>query len=230
MNILVLRKILFKVFYIILNTFSKIKHEEFEDQVYYRKFFLFLRNFKKKWYYNIGNMRVYYDPTLSAIGQRIFFDGSFEESYLKLCSKYVKPDSVVFDIGSNIGIHSIYFSNIAVDGRIYSFEPSISTFQLLLNNIKHCKNIVPINTGISDISSLFTFYECDDNALSSLKDTQRSSIQNRYEVLCFNLDDFIKLFSINRVDFVKIDVEGLEYEVLQGMKNAIIEIQTNNFL
>lgn len=225
MNILLLRKIIFKIFCILNNIICKFKGITLQDQDYYKQFFILLKQVKKYWYYNIGRTKVFYDPTLSAIGQRIFFDGAFEEAYLKICSQYLKRDSVIFDIGANIGIHSTYFSNIASEGKVYSFEPSVSTYQLLLKNAFGHKNIIPINSAVSDRTSITKFFDCDDNALSSLKDTQRSSIRTTYDVLCFKFDDFIDFFSIARLDFVKIDVEGFEYEVLRGMKNTVMKFK-----
>lgn len=223
MNILILRKILFKIFHVSQSIISAVKREQLKDLDYYKRYFLLLRKFKKNWYYNIGPNRVYYDPVLSGIGHRIYFDGSFESSYLKLCSRYLQKDSVVFDIGANIGIHSVCFSNISSEGTVYSFEPAISTYRFLLKNISNCNNVIPINAGISDLNSTLEFYESDDNALSSFKDTQRDSVKKKYEVLCFKIDDFAKLFSINKLDFVKIDVEGFEHEVLKGMRETIFK-------
>lgn len=225
MNILLLRKIIFKIFCILINIICKFKGITLQDQQYYKRFFKLLRQIKKSWYYNIGNTKVFYDPTLSAIGQRIYFDGAFEETYLKICSQYLKRDSIIFDIGANIGIHSVFFSNIALDGKIYSFEPSLSTYQLLLKNTFSHKNIIPINSAVSDQTSITRFFDCDDNALSSLKDTQRSNIQSTYDVLCYKLDDFLDFFPISKLDFIKIDVEGFEYEVLRGMKNAVMKFK-----
>jgi FkbM family methyltransferase len=200
-----------------------VKKENLPEGQYYKKYFLLLHQFKKTWYYNIGTSRVYYDPILSGIGHRIYFDGSFEESYLKICSRYLKTDSVIFDVGANIGIHTVYFATFCPSGMIYSFEPALSTYQLLLKNINGHKNIIPINAGISNLSSSLEFYECFDNALSSLKDTKRDSIKSKYRILCFTIDDFVTLFSINKLNFVKIDVEGFETEVLQGMKGTILK-------
>jgi FkbM family methyltransferase len=218
---LIYRKYLFKGFYCFKKIKSIITGRKINDLEYYSSFFLFLKHFQDEFYYFMGNKKIFYDPLKSAIGYRIYLDGTFEKEELNLCSKYIKHDSIVLDIGANIGTHSVFFSNIAIDGVVFSFEPSKDTFGLLLNNVKSSPNIIPLNIALSDRSELLSFFECEDNALSGLKDTLRSPVKNKTQVICLKGDSLVSDLNLTKIDFIKIDVEGLEEQVLKGLEKTI---------
>lgn len=169
---------------------------------------------------DISGNKITYDPATD-IGGALFYSGEFERKELRLCKKYISANSVVLDIGANIGLHSISFSEMASQGLVVSFEPSLETFELLLRNIKGKSNISPLNLAISDSGGLVDFYQASDNAYSSLVDTQRKSIVGVTKVACMKVDDVVEGLGLRRVDFVKIDVEGLESNVLKGMEQVI---------
>ena len=155
------------------------------------------------------------------IGANLFYHGEFEKKELELCKKYIRNDSVVLDVGANIGLHSIYFSKLASAGMVYSFEPSRHTYRQLLKNISGIDNILPLNFAVSDSTQIADFYVADDDAYSSLKDTKRKSIRRKQKVFCYETDEFLKTFKIEWIDFIKIDVEGLEQKVLEGLQEVI---------
>ena len=155
----------------------------------------------------------------SEIGQKLYYDGKFEEKELKLCRQFIKKDSIVMDIGANIGLHSIYFSKIATHGLILSIEPQTDVFQLLLINTSLYKNIIPLNIAIDNDIKISPLFITDDNAYSSLKDTKRKKIIDTKQVVTLPLDNFINL--VNKVDFVKIDVEGFEMNVILSMQKIL---------
>jgi FkbM family methyltransferase len=192
-----------------------------DSRYYYDLFFRFLSKCGFRFNYKINDHLVQYDPVASGIGHRIFFDGGFEDRELHLVSRYIQKNSIVFDIGANIGTHSIFFSTIATEGKIYTFEPSKSTYTLLLKNIINYQNIIPVNLGLSDTSKESNFFECEDNALSGLKDTKRSKIKQISTILTVSGDQFQELYGITHVDFIKIDVEGLEQSVIKGLSRVI---------
>lgn len=169
---------------------------------------------------DIGGRKILYDPDTD-IGASLYFSGVFEKNELDLCRKYLKKDSVVLDIGANIGLHSIYFSQIAQYGLIVAIEPSQETFCLLLQNIYGIDNVVPINIGAADQTNFADFFVAVDNAFSSLKDTKRKNIKQIKKVLCLRLDDLFMKLNLAHIDFIKIDVEGLEKKVLEGMREII---------
>jgi len=164
--------------------------------------------------------QITYDPSTD-IGKSLFFFGQFERSDMELCKEYITENSIVLDIGANIGLHSIYFSGLVKEGCVLAFEPSLETFCLLANNVAHISNIVPINLAVSDKGKIADFFHTSDNAYSSLMDTKRKEVVSVIKVPCMTVDDVVSGLCLDRVDFVKIDVEGMEFSVLRGMAEVI---------
>ncbi len=107
------------------------------------------------------------------IGKILYFKGVFEQEELKLCSKFIKKDSTVIDIGANIGIHSIHFARLAPEGKILCIEPQITIYPILIQNILPYNNIIPLNVAVDEELGISQFFIAEDDAYSSLKDTKR---------------------------------------------------------
>lgn len=167
----------------------------------------------------LGNKITYERNT--DIGEKLFYYGKFEENELLLCERYIKEDSIVLDIGANIGLHSLSFAQMAPYGRVIAFEPSLPTFELLVMNVTGKSNVLPINMAISDSVGILDFFQASDNAYSSLVNTKRKDIVKVSKVECTKTDEIVEKLKLPRVDFIKIDVEGLEFNVLKGMEKVI---------
>lgn len=189
------------------------------DRVFRGRLLKFFKVIKKYKIDCIYGRKIIYNP-YTDIGGILFFKGQFEENELSICKQYIAQDSIVLDIGANIGLHSVYFSNLASNGLVLAFEPAPQTFALLLKNIGTSR-IIPVNIGLSDITGIVDFYEASDDAYSGLKDTKRKPIKNVRKILVFELDKLFEHQPIRRIDFVKIDVEGYEHNVLLGMQKII---------
>ncbi|MBL7916861.1 MAG: FkbM family methyltransferase, partial [Bacteroidia bacterium] len=93
-------------------------------------------------------IRLYKDSILS----KCIYQG-FEQIEIEFICKYLKQGDVFFDIGSNMGLFSLYASELVGNmGKIYAFEPTKGIYKRLIENIElnGIKNIVPVNKGISD--------------------------------------------------------------------------------
>ncbi|MBG1244661.1 FkbM family methyltransferase [Nostoc sp. NZL] len=161
----------------------------------------------------------------------------YEISEQLLVSKIVRAGMMVFDIGANIGDYSILFSKlVGVYGKVYSFEPTLSTFnklKLRLSNSK-CNNVYPFQQAVYSDNSQITFNEFseDFSAWNSIgkpqmPDPQGSGqyvpIVNTEIIETITLDSFCKNNNIQKIDYLKIDVEGAEIDVLQGAAKLLRE-------
>ncbi|HBT93791.1 MAG TPA: hypothetical protein DEB23_05980, partial [Chitinophagaceae bacterium] len=151
---------------------------------------------------------------------------------------YLRKNSIVFDIGANMGFYTIWISR-SIDelGQIHSFEPDTKNFKRLSQNISinqfkgqfHTNNVaVSKQNGKMKMTIGFD----GENHLVPSNFGGNSSIIN---VVC--LDDYCNQHNINRIDFVKIDVEGFELDVLKGgiylltQKNVdVIQLEINRAL
>jgi FkbM family methyltransferase len=171
----------------------------------------------------IAGHKFFFDPATD-IGLELLATGQFEETALAQCANFIKPDGIVLDVGANIGLHTVHFADFARLGKVICFEPARSTFVLLLQNVKHLVNVVPLNIALSDSAGLQSFFVAADSAYSGLKDTKRKAILRQESIACFKGDDILlALFAKSqRIDLIKIDVEGLEMQVLRGMREFIV--------
>jgi FkbM family methyltransferase len=169
----------------------------------------------------VAGHRFVFDPATD-IGMQLLFMGGFEEAAIMQCAQFIRPDGMVIDVGANIGLHAVRFAQVAKAGKVICFEPARSTFAYLLQNVKDVPNVVPLNVALSDSNGLQNFFIAADNAFSGLKDTKRKPILRQEPVACFTGDSILQqLVQDQRVDLIKIDVEGLETQVLGGMKEFI---------
>jgi FkbM family methyltransferase len=171
----------------------------------------------------IAGHKFFFDPATD-IGLELLATGQFEESAIAQCANFIKPDGIVLDVGANIGLHTVHFADFARLGKVICFEPARSTFALLLQNVEHLVNVIPLNVALSDSASLQSLFVAADNAYSGLKDTKRKAILRQESIACFKGDDILlALFTKSqRIDLIKIDVEGLEMQVLRGMREFIV--------
>ena len=169
-------------------------------------------------------VQILYDPS-NDIGRTLFYTGEVEKKEMELCSEYISESSVILDIGANLGLYSIYFSRLAKNGWILAFEPSIETFYFLVKNVANIPNVLPINIAANNEGKIANFFQASDNAYSSLVNTQRKEILKVIKVPCMKVDDVVFGLGLKRVDFVKIDVEGLELNVLKGLEEVITKFK-----
>src|SRR3989338_1020457 len=139
--------------------------------------------------------------------------------------RYVYPEKgdTVLDIGGYKGDTAIFFADsVGKEGRIYVFEPTLLNFRILKENIRlnNLDNIIiPINMGISDKSGSMKATTIDSGAPWSFI----SENQGNEDVKVTTIDDFVAEQGVEKVDFIKMDVEGVEYEVISGGNKTISE-------
>jgi FkbM family methyltransferase len=128
----------------------------------------------------------------------------------------------VFDVGANDGSYSLMASKLLRHSKIYAFELSPVTFKELQKNTCHISSIIPVDVGLSDNDQSVNFYHVDDNPELSGLSERPYSVQSRLlEARTQTIDSFCRQMSIKSVDFLKIDVEGFEREVLKGAATTI---------
>lgn len=138
--------------------------------------------------------------------------------------KLIKEDSIVLDVGANIGTVALRASSIATRGSVYAFEPGATNYAALQQNIALNKltNIVVINKALGAVagqSRLFTVnrFNAGMNRILPSDDDFKG-----FEVVGVStLDDEVLHLGLERIDLIKIDVEGYELNVLKGARNVL---------
>ena len=169
----------------------------------------------------IAGRRIRFDPATD-LGLHLLVTGRFEASSIDQCARFIRPDSIVLDIGANIGVHTVQFAALANRGKVISFEPARSTFARLLENVGGLDNVIPLNIALGETSGPSTFHIAQDDAYSGLKDTKRKRILRQETVACYRGDEIVPaLVRDGRIGLIKIDVEGLEAEVMRGLERLL---------
>lgn len=126
----------------------------------------------------------------------------------------VEKNSVVIDIGANIGIYSIFATSASKSTTIYAYEPEPNNFNLLLENIRLNKleeNIAPFKLAICGRQGKRKLYLGDTSPFHSLY--SESNFRGGVEVECVSLKDIFDENKIKECDILKLDCEGAEFEI-----------------
>lgn len=127
----------------------------------------------------------------------------------------------IIDIGSHIGLFSLFASEMCKDSIIFSFEPEKNNYSTQLENIQinNKKNIMLSNTIVSSITGLKKFYVSDtDFAASSIyKESDKSVL-----IPSTRLEDIFVNNKIQTCNLLKLDCEGAEYEILMNLPNEYL--------
>lgn len=176
------------------------------------------------------------------IGQELITNGFWEEHVRSVLKDIIRPGMNVIDIGANIGTHTILMSKlVGENGKVFAFEPSLIHYQTLYNTlmINKCMNTTIYRYGIGEKSE--TMYidkkwmntKVNNNFGALTLESDKKDIDDE-EIEIKNLDSF----KFDKVDFIKIDAEGMEDKVILGMKKIIdnfrprmiVEIHDNDLL
>lgn len=146
--------------------------------------------------------------------------GTNRAEFLEI-QKRVQKGDVVFDVGANIGLVSVMLSKIVGEnGIVHSFEPHPDTFQELLKTLalNSCTNVRVNAVALSSINGAADLHYVNNNKLSSLGSiADKTYGENKsMKVPTITIDSYCDSHNVSRIDFLKIDVEGFEYQVLSG--------------
>lgn len=143
----------------------------------------------------------------------------------------IKPNYICFDIGANIGETTLNFAQIAKNGKVYSFEPVPFLFERLKKNVQQNKfeNIFLNNIAISDRKETL-FFSTPINNNSAGIGLQKNKEEKSNAVFADTLDNFVDENKIERIDFIKIDVEGFENFVINGAINTLKSLKPILFI
>lgn len=159
--------------------------------------------------------------------------GFFEPDLTKIFLTHLKSGSTFFDVGTHFGYYSLLASRlVGHEGQVHGFEPTIGTYNILHSNLSKKSNVTLNNVAAwSEETTLkFTDYGVQYSAFNSLYGAKLENsvvdkmISSDYDVKAISIDKYIEE-SGARPDFIKIDAENAEYDILQGMSNTLRDIR-----
>jgi FkbM family methyltransferase len=172
-------------------------------------------------------------------GTWLLFNYIIDWEEYKLIEHIAKPDSTIVDVGANVGYYTLWASRFNDKGKVYSFEPNDINFQRLSENVNSnpsVKHVVPVKNAVSNKCGTVSMTN-ELDTLNHIVDDGSITGNGTVEVVCVTLDHFADTNHIEQIDYLKIDVEGFEFEVLSGAQKmlaanriGIIQVEINNAL
>ena len=145
-----------------------------------------------------------------------------------------KEGDTVIDIGAHIGRYTITSSKqVGNTGRVVAIEADPENFELLKRNIALNKltNVLTLNYAVFSTRTRMKLYEQSASAkYNSLMLARAAKTKNYVEVNADTLDNILKLNEVNQVNWIKIDVEGAEFEVLKGSSKTLSSENVSLFI
>lgn len=146
----------------------------------------------------------------------------YEPGTTSLCKQLIKPGMTVIDIGANVGYFTIMFSKlVSSNGKVYAFEPNPQISEMLRYNVKNLENVIVQKKAVSNKRSVVEFFSSEHTTGSHGFFVPERFRTGSYKVEAVSLDDFVRDEGLSRIDLVKIDVEGAEPLVIEGMTDVI---------
>jgi FkbM family methyltransferase len=152
--------------------------------------------------------------TLSAI------EKEFDDDLMNVNELKFTDNPIIIDIGANVGIVSFYFAKKYPNSKIFAYEPHPINYQNLIEGIKanNITNIYPFNLAVFSKSDLDVKIHLHENNTSASSVFRYLPEDPYVTVKTISLEDILKQNNISYIDFLKIDCEGAEFDILENTK------------
>lgn len=171
------------------------------------------------------DIKIYLHPT--SISCTLWINKEKKIKDVLVIKNFIKPDYICLDIGSNIGYLSLIMAKQAKNGLIIAIEPGRRIYQYLTENINlnDFKNIIPLNIAISRKDQIVDFFEYyyGDNFSSLIK--IKNFPHKHFKTMSLSLKTLMKVLNLDKVDFLKIDVEGAEFEAIKSLGKFLNKVR-----
>lgn len=167
---------------------------------------------------NLNGVKMFIRLDDWAVGARIAINRVYEKHVTEEIRRFFRPGAVLVDVGANIGYYTLLAApHLGAAGKIIAFEPSLDSCALLKMSLEKngFKNVTIHAKAVADIQGIVGFNPDDSNGLINKENPNICA----YQVEAVTLDDVLN--GEERIDLIKMDVEGAEGLVLKGMEKLI---------
>lgn len=167
---------------------------------------------------------VLYNRNDTVIGRSIEMYGEYFESEVNVFRRFVEAGDVALDIGANIGTHTLALARLTgAQGFVQAFEPQRLVFQTLCANmaLNSLTNVHCVNAVVGEQAGTLRMTDADPRQSNNFGGAQVAALAGAPQgppVTRIVLDDFL---DVDRLKLIKIDVEGMESEVLRGARRTL---------
>jgi FkbM family methyltransferase len=153
--------------------------------------------------------------------ERWMWAGAYERELVQLMKKTLKAGMTVLDVGANVGYFSALASGLVGDtGQVHAFEPMPENLSRLRQNLRVFRwaHSYPNAVGDNAGTAMIYFNESESGWASLLTS---HDLERRADINVIRLDDWVLDHAVNRIDFMKMDIEGGEFHALQGAREML---------
>lgn len=133
-------------------------------------------------------------------------------------------ETVIFDVGANIGTFSLYAYGNNKHRKIYSFEPNQANYQVLVKNIElnNCSaSVHPHMLGVASRSGCMDMMISEESPTHSM--IVHQNVTNSVKIECTTIEDIMRRYGLEHIDFLKMNCEGSEYEIFYTMNQSTLK-------
>lgn len=140
--------------------------------------------------------------------------------------EYSLPDNVeniqnIWDVGANIGLTTLYFKTLYPGAAVHSFEPCPSSLELLKNNTAFLQGVTVHGYGLSDRNTTTPLHIHSSNSGQNSIHFSGEGFDSEVDIVLKNAGEVAERLGSQPIDILKIDTEGCEVEILQGLASHL---------
>jgi len=151
--------------------------------------------------------------------------GFWEYNMQSLYARYLHPGDVVFDLGAHQGFLAMLAADLVGErGEVHAFEASATNYSRMVDNLRlnGVRNCRPVHAAVSDRNGSVEFSDTvHDNSNTYIRSSPRFRNQPTVQVPALSLDTYLEANPSRPPDFIKVDVEGAEFEALVGAERLL---------
>lgn len=172
---------------------------------------------------DVQDSKMYVDSRDTGISPFLLVWGVYERYETELFKNLVKKGMIVVDVGANIGYYTLLAARcVGEEGKVFAFEPNPDNYALLCKNIEvnGYKNVVPVRKAVFSKSGKMKLFLDKDNLGGHSLSEENVEKTTSIIIEATSLDEYFKAMDY-KIDVIKVDVQGSEMDVLEGMTNIL---------
>lgn len=167
--------------------------------------------------------------TSSLLEWNLFMYGYYEKHLHSIFEKYIRPDDTVLDVGANIGVHTLFLSDlVGKGGTVVAFEPYLPVLKKLKHHLSlnRINNVLVLPLAISNSpnkSKILNKEGSVNEGMASIffKETELDGDKKAQDVDVDTIDRIVQEHKLSKISLIKMDIQGSEFNALQGAKTTL---------